>query len=60
MLNLEALARVSVDLARLGVEVPELPAEDRAELPDLGSAFNDQSVWRHHVGRLEHAGLGLP
>jgi ribulose-5-phosphate 4-epimerase/fuculose-1-phosphate aldolase len=60
MLNLEALARVSLELARLGAEVPDLPAEDRAELPDLGSAFNDQSVWRHHVGRLEHAGLGLP
>jgi ribulose-5-phosphate 4-epimerase/fuculose-1-phosphate aldolase len=56
-LNLEVLARVSVELARVGSEVAELPARDMQELPDLGPAFNDLSVWRHHVGRLEHAGL---
>ncbi|MGH3739801.1 MAG: class II aldolase/adducin family protein [Micromonosporaceae bacterium] len=56
-LNLDALARVSVEVAQLGGEPPELPAADVAELPDLGSAFNDLSVWRHHVARLEHAGL---
>src|SRR5919197_4458314 len=56
-LNLDALARVSLDVARVGGRPPDLPSEDIAELPDLGSAFNDASVWRHHVARLEHAGL---
>ena len=56
--NLEALARVSVDLHRLGADVADLPADDLTELPDLGSAFNDLSVWRYYVARLEHTGLG--
>lgn len=59
-LNLEVLARVSVELARLCAEVPPLPAADVDELPDLGSAFNDLSLWRHHAARLEQAGLALP
>lgn len=59
-LNLDVLARTCVRLHELGSQVPGLPAEDVAELPDLGSSFNDLSVWRHHVARLEHEGLGLP
>jgi ribulose-5-phosphate 4-epimerase/fuculose-1-phosphate aldolase len=58
-LNLDVLARVTLDLARLGRTAADLPAQDMAELPDLGGAFNDLAVWRHHVGRLESAGLGL-
>lgn len=57
--NLEALARVNLSLAQLGT-TPTLPdAEDLAGLPDLGGTFNDLSVWRNFVARLEHAGLGL-
>lgn len=56
-LNLNVLARVSVELFQLGEQVPVLAPEDVAELPDLGAAFNDVSVWRHHVARLRHAGL---
>jgi len=51
-LNLNALATVTVELARLGRVVPEIPAEDVAELPDLGSSFNDEAVWRYHVAKL--------
>jgi ribulose-5-phosphate 4-epimerase/fuculose-1-phosphate aldolase len=47
-LDLDVLTRVTVELARLGVREPaELPADDLAELPDLGSSFNEQRVWRH-------------
>lgn len=57
--NLEALARVNLSLAQLGA-TPTLPDdEDLVGLPDLGGAFNDLSVWRNFVARLEHAGLGL-
>jgi 3,4-dihydroxyphthalate decarboxylase len=47
-LALEQLARITLDLARLGADAEELPDADRAELPDLGTAFNDDLVWAHH------------
>jgi 3,4-dihydroxyphthalate decarboxylase len=50
-LNLNALATVTLELARLGVRAPLVPAEDLAELPDLGSAFNDLAVWRHYAAK---------
>lgn len=56
-LHLEALARVCIGLARLGVAPGPVPAADAAELPDLGTAFNDAGLWRHHLARLAHAGL---
>jgi 3,4-dihydroxyphthalate decarboxylase len=56
-LNLESLAKVT--LAASVHRPPDvLPDADIAELPDLGSSFNDTLVWRSHVARLEHAGLG--
>jgi ribulose-5-phosphate 4-epimerase/fuculose-1-phosphate aldolase len=54
-LNLNALATVTLELARLGRAVPEIPPEDVAELPDLGSAFNDEAVWRYHVAKADSA-----
>jgi ribulose-5-phosphate 4-epimerase/fuculose-1-phosphate aldolase len=44
--DLEELCRVTVELAALGVEVEVVPERDRAELPDLGSGFNDQLHWQ--------------
>lgn len=58
-LNLDVLARISVERARLGDGAADLPLEDIAELPDLGASFNDLNVWRHHVARLRLAGLAL-
>ena len=54
-LDLNALATVTLELARLGRAVPEVPPEDVAELPDLGSAFNDEAVWRYHVAKADGA-----
>jgi hypothetical protein len=34
-----------------------VPAEDVEELPDLGSAFNDLSVWRYHVAKARFRGM---
>ncbi|GHJ35717.1 class II aldolase/adducin family protein [Streptomyces sp. TS71-3] len=57
-LTVESLAKMT--LAASGHRTPPvLPEADIAELPDLGSAFNDETVWRSHLARLEHAGLGL-
>ncbi|MEU5876018.1 class II aldolase/adducin family protein [Spirillospora sp. NPDC047279] len=65
-LNLEALARITLDAAQAmagrgpaPVQPPDLPAADIAELPDLGAALNEESVWRHHLARLSHAGLSV-
>jgi ribulose-5-phosphate 4-epimerase/fuculose-1-phosphate aldolase len=54
-LDLDALARVTLELARLGCldDVPDLSAEDVAELPDLGAGFNDSTAWRHYLAKVE-------
>jgi 3,4-dihydroxyphthalate decarboxylase len=52
-LDLNTLARVHVELARIGVTAPTVSEEDMAELPDLGSAFNTTASWRHYVALLE-------
>jgi len=51
-INLDALLGITVELARLRVEPPEVSEEDLRELPDLGSAFNDYLVWRSLVAEL--------
>lgn len=56
-LNIDALARMTLQVSSCGSTPPELPAEDIAELPDLGSRFNDTQVWSNNVARLQHAGL---
>jgi hypothetical protein len=43
----------------LGGEVRPLPLEDLDLLPDLGTGFNDDLVWRYHEARLRRAGLGI-
>jgi ribulose-5-phosphate 4-epimerase/fuculose-1-phosphate aldolase len=58
-LAVDALARMACRVASLAAKVEAIPSDDMAQLPDLGSAFNDQLIWRHHEHRLRHAGLHL-
>ncbi len=58
-LNVNALAAMTAALAQVGASAPPVPEADRAELPDLGSGFNDAMVWRHHVAKLAQAGLAV-
>jgi ribulose-5-phosphate 4-epimerase/fuculose-1-phosphate aldolase len=58
-LAVDSLARMACHVAQLGATPVALPTADLAQLPDLGSAFNDDLLWRHHEQRLEVAGLGL-
>ncbi|OBF39430.1 aldolase [Mycobacterium sp. ACS1612] len=58
-LDLVELARITTEVALLGGRPQVLTEDDRHELPDLGSTFNDLSRWRHYAGRLEVAGLSL-
>ncbi len=55
--NLNALATVTLELARLGVTPQDVPEDDVAELPDLGSAFNELSVWRYLVAKARSRGM---
>jgi ribulose-5-phosphate 4-epimerase/fuculose-1-phosphate aldolase len=50
--NLHVLLEVTVQLAQLGADPPEVDERDRAELPDLGSSFNDLLVWQALVAQL--------
>lgn len=55
-LNVETLARITLSVSAHATPA-NIPAEDLAELPDLGSTFNDQFIWRNLQAKLEHAGL---
>jgi 3,4-dihydroxyphthalate decarboxylase len=56
-LDLNTLATVTLELARLGARPEPVPPEDVAELPDLGSAFNDLTVWRYLVAKARSRGM---
>lgn len=58
-LNLESLARITLGVAQAGGRPDDLPADDIAELPDLGATLNEDHLWRYHLARLEHAGLAV-
>lgn len=59
-LNVSRLATMTLALATAGRRAAAIPAADLAELPDLGSRFNDEAVWRAYLARLGHLGLGIP
>lgn len=52
-LNLNTLARVTLQVALAGRKAPAIPQEDVAELPDLGPTFNDVWTWRYHARMAE-------
>jgi ribulose-5-phosphate 4-epimerase/fuculose-1-phosphate aldolase len=52
-LNFNVLARVTLQVALTGKQVADIPQEDVAELPDLGSTFNDKWVFRYHAKMIE-------
>ncbi|GGI95674.1 class II aldolase/adducin family protein [Streptomyces brasiliensis] len=59
-LAVDSLARITLAAAATGAPLRPIPAEDLAELPDLGPAFNVASLWRHLAARAEHEGPGTP
>jgi 3,4-dihydroxyphthalate decarboxylase len=58
-LHVDELARMSLSVAQAGGSPAPVPEADAAELPDLGSTFNDQLLWDHHVAVLRHRGLDV-
>jgi ribulose-5-phosphate 4-epimerase/fuculose-1-phosphate aldolase len=51
-ISVDQIARLSLTVASAGGTLRDLPAEDMAELPDLGGAFNHATAWRHELARL--------
>lgn len=51
-LQIDSVARLVLDVHRVGSTPALVPEADRAELPDLGSSFNEQLLWRHHLACL--------
>lgn len=58
-LAVDALARMAARVVAFGGTPAALPDGDLAQLPDLGSTFNDELIWRHHEQRLALAGLAI-
>ncbi|PFN98046.1 aldolase [Bacillus sp. AFS076308] len=54
-INFNTLAKITLEVAKTGQEVLEIPEEDIAELPDLGTKFNAKWVWRYYVKKLEES-----
>jgi ribulose-5-phosphate 4-epimerase/fuculose-1-phosphate aldolase len=54
--SVDGIARLSLDIAKAGGHLVDLPARDLGELPDLGGSFNLDTAWRHEMARLGSAG----
>lgn len=54
-LNFNTLAKVTLEVAKVGHEASEILEEDISELPDLGTKFNAKWVWRYYVKKLKEA-----
>lgn len=50
--SVDGIAGISLDVVSAGGTLVDLPEADLAELPDLGSAFNTGTAWRHEIARL--------
>lgn len=52
-LDVDELARISLDVARAGGHPADITDKDIEELPDLGSSFNNGLIWEHNVALLQ-------
>lgn len=51
-IGVDAIAGLSLQVVQAGGTLVDLPEEDMAELPDLGTSFNSDTAWRHELARL--------
>lgn len=58
-LNIETLARMHLELLRVGTSATPIGHDDLVDLPDLGDAFNEGHVWRFLMRELEELDLLL-
>jgi ribulose-5-phosphate 4-epimerase/fuculose-1-phosphate aldolase len=55
-ISINHLAQLTLMVAATGQPLKAIAEEDFAELPDLGPALNDDSVWRHYLARAHLSG----
>ncbi len=58
-LHVDTLARLTLAVHNAGAQATAIPEADYAELPDLGSGFNEATLWRHHLTALHADGHAL-
>jgi 3,4-dihydroxyphthalate decarboxylase len=58
-LQVDSLARLSLGVLQAGGQLTPISDADRAELPDLGTGFNETLLWRHHVAVLRADGWDI-
>lgn len=56
-LSIDTLAQTILRAASAGTLPQPMTDEDLEQLPDLGSAFHDQLIWRFHSASLAAAGF---
>jgi 3,4-dihydroxyphthalate decarboxylase len=56
-LDISLLAATTLAIASAGHSAPDIPAQDIAELPDLGASFSDLSAWRYYAAKAARHGL---
>jgi 3,4-dihydroxyphthalate decarboxylase len=52
-MSADRLARLALAVVAAGGVLRDLPAQDLAELPDLGAGLTTDIAWRHELARLE-------
>ena len=58
-LAVDRLSRVALHVVQAGGRLTAIPDADLAELPDLGGALNEDSLWRFHLAALAADGWDL-
>jgi len=56
-LAINSLADMTMRVLSAGVEPRPVDPADAGDLPDLGPSFNQMTVWRYHLARLDELGL---
>ena len=51
-ISVDSICRMSLQVVSAGGTLADLPEDDIAELPDLGSSFNTGIAWRHELSRI--------
>lgn len=57
-ISVAEIADLSLQIVSVGGTLQDLPADDMAELPDLGAGFNTDTAWRHELARLPRTDRG--
>lgn len=52
-ISVDTIARMSLTVTGAGGTLVDLPQQDMAELPDLGSGLNEATAWRHELARIQ-------